>query len=171
MSIETHAIDPALRGLLDERAIRDVIHRYARGVDRLDWELVRSCFYADAKLTYGQAQTPEEFIAGASRGLPLYALTQHAVTNITIEVSGDTAHSESYCLARHRTRGTDGAPDSDFLWGGRYVDRHERRAGEWRIASRICIHEWTKIETVEAVWPAAGAFTQGQRSREDVSYR
>ena len=171
MSIEILSIEPALQDLLDERAIRDVLHRYARGVDRLYWELVRSCFHTNAKLVYGQAQTPEEFIAGASRGLPLYALTQHAVTNVQIEISGDTATSESYCLARHRTRGADGAPDSDFLWGGRYVDWHERRGGEWRIASRICIHEWTKIETVEATWPAAGGFTQGQRSRADVSYR
>ena len=157
--------------LIAERDIRNVLFRYAKGIDRLDWELVRSCFHSDARLTYGAPSTTDEFIAGASRGLPGYRFTQHSVGNVLIEVSGETARCESYCQARHRTPGADGAADTDFLWGGRYIDSFERRDGAWRISERICVHEWTKIETVEATWPAASAFTQGRRDRDDVSYR
>ena len=38
----------ALQRLLDEAAIRRVHLDYCRGVDRRDWELVRSCYHRDA---------------------------------------------------------------------------------------------------------------------------
>lgn len=41
-------MDPVLRALLDQSEIRDVHLRYCRGVDRCDWDLVRSCYYAEA---------------------------------------------------------------------------------------------------------------------------
>ena len=34
--------------LVARERIRDVIHRYARGVDRRDYELVRSCYHPGA---------------------------------------------------------------------------------------------------------------------------
>ncbi len=34
--------------LVDRELIRDLVQRYARGVDRRDFELVRSCYHADA---------------------------------------------------------------------------------------------------------------------------
>jgi ketosteroid isomerase-like protein len=160
-----------LAAMLAERAITKVLFRYTRGVDRLDWDLVRSCFHPDAVLVYGNETTPEGFIEGAKVGLPTYRLTQHAVSNVQIEVAGDIAWSEAYCLARHRIPGAGGQQDSDFLWGGRYVDRFERRENEWRIARRTVVHEWTTIEPVPAVWQNAAAFTQGRRDREDIVYR
>ena len=162
--------DSEFQQLLDERDIRNVLHRYAKGVDRFDWELVRASFHPDAVLEYGAKTTPEAFIAGASVGLANYALTQHAISNVIIEVDGDYAHAQSYCLARHRTPSRDGGAAIDFLWGGRYVDRFVRRDGAWRIAHRVVVHEWTALETVEATWPNAAAFTQGRRDREDISY-
>ncbi len=163
--------DSVLDALASEQAIRALIFRYCRGVDRLDWELVASVFWPDAKLTYGVDQTPEQFIAGAKVGLPLYALTQHAVSNVLVEIDGDSGRGEAYCLARHRSAAKDGAPAQDFLWGGRYVDRYERRSGEWRISRRGVVHEWTKLEPVEGVWPNAAAFTQGRRDRSDIVYQ
>jgi hypothetical protein len=160
----------ALDSLLAEREIRTLIFRYCRGIDRLDWELVASVFWPDARLRYDGEQSPAEFIAGAKVGLPMYALTQHAVSNVLIEVDGDRATGEAYCLARHRTAATSDAPARDFLWGGRYVDAYERRGGEWRISARTVVHEWTKLETVEGVWPNAAAFIQGRRDRSDIVY-
>ena len=37
-----------------DAAIRDVIDRYAIGLDRRDWELVRTCFAADCLADYGR---------------------------------------------------------------------------------------------------------------------
>src|SRR5882724_2908499 len=38
----------ALRQLLDRQAILDCLHRYTRGVDRLDRQLLLSAYHADA---------------------------------------------------------------------------------------------------------------------------
>lgn len=165
------APDSEIKRLLDEGAVRDVILRYARGVDRLDWELVRSCFHPAAVLEYGDRTDVEGFIEGARRGLPVYLLTQHSIMNILIDVDHDTAWSEAYCQARHRSPGGDGAPFSDFLWGGRYVDRFERRDGAWKIAHRVVVHEWTSVEPVHTTWPHAVNFTQGRRDLDDIVYR
>ncbi|MCE2463994.1 MAG: nuclear transport factor 2 family protein, partial [Dehalococcoidia bacterium] len=46
------AIDPVLQELADRAAIRDVMILYARGLDRRDFDLVRSCFTDDAYADY-----------------------------------------------------------------------------------------------------------------------
>ena len=48
-------------------------------------------------------------------------------------------------------------------FGGRYVDRFERRDGEWRIAHRNLVHEWDKVEHVELAFPP-GRYPEGGRS-------
>src|SRR5579863_8399880 len=37
----------SMEELLDRQAIRDVVYRYCRGIDRLDMKLVRSCYHPD----------------------------------------------------------------------------------------------------------------------------
>ena len=41
-------------------------------------------------------------------------------------------------------------------FGGRYVDRFERRDGEWRIAHRTVFRTWDKVEHVELPFPPGG---------------
>ncbi len=159
--------------LIAERDITRILMLYARGIDRLDMDLVRSCFHPDAVLRYGDATTPEAFTANATNGLGAYRFTQHRVGNVIIDVDdgGDSAWCESYCLARHRIPGDDSKADVDFLWGGRYVDRFERRDGEWRILERTVVHDYTRFDPVTETWAGAPAFTQGQHSTDDIVYQ
>ena len=53
--------------------------------------------------------------------------------------------------------------------GGRYVDRFERRHGEWRIAERTVVVDWQRIDRVYE--PDARMLTLGVRSRQDLAYR
>ena len=46
-------LDPRLQSLLDKDEIRDVVMRFARGGDRHDWQLVRSCHHDDALDDHG----------------------------------------------------------------------------------------------------------------------
>ena len=51
-------------------------------------------------------------------------------------------------------------------WHGRYLDRYERRDGEWRIAARVCVHEWTRTDRVTSPMPIdASRFRQGGADR------
>ena len=42
------ARDPEIQALLDKQAIREVVLRYCRGIDRLDREMVRDCYWPEA---------------------------------------------------------------------------------------------------------------------------
>ena len=42
-----------LETLIAKQEITDVVYRYARGIDRLDFELVRSCYHPDAYDDHG----------------------------------------------------------------------------------------------------------------------
>jgi hypothetical protein len=162
--------DPAsLQRLLDECDIRDCIHRYCRGVDRLDDELVRPAYHPDAIDDHGVFRgTVEEFIGWA---FPLHRARhhghQHYVTNHTAEIVGDVARTETYftIVARNRT----GTPVT--LHGGRYIDRFERRGGVWRIAHRVSMIEWIG-GLADADLPSVTRRPNGvvARDRGDTSY-
>ena len=46
-------LDPRLAGLLDKQEIEEVVLRYCRGIDRRDFDLVRSCYHPDARDRHG----------------------------------------------------------------------------------------------------------------------
>ena len=161
--------DAQLRALLDERAIRDVLQRYCRGIDRLDEELIRSTYHADSYDDHGTFRgNGHEFATYVVKVLGEHAeSTMHDLGNSLIELDGDTAHAETYVTAYHvRKAGDDTVLETV---GGRYVDRLERRDGEWKIAHRTVVLEWGKVETIDA-WPGLPAFWRGRRTREDLAY-
>ncbi|MGW4119585.1 nuclear transport factor 2 family protein [Nocardia sp. NPDC004711] len=129
--------------LLDRQAIREVITRYCRGIDRLDMDAVRSCYHSDAIDHHTAAfnGTVEEFIAWSEPGLKRFAGTRHIVTNHVCELSGDRAVTETYAITYHWGHSS-GDTTKNFVGHGRYVDRFERRGGgQWRIAER-----WVEID-------------------------
>ena len=64
-----------------------------------------------------------------------------------------------------------GKAENDFLWGGRYVDKFEKRDGEWAITHRTCVHDYTRFDDVGEKWEAASAFTQGQHDKSDIVFK
>ncbi len=164
------ALPADLQRLLDERAITEVLHRYCRGVDRLHEELLASAYHEDSHDDHGLFKgTGREFARFVVKVLREHAdATQHCLTNVRIEVDGEVAHCESYVVARHwRER-----EDSTRLEtaGGRYIDRLDRRSGEWKIAHRVVVLEWGTVEEVVRPFPMEG-YERGRRSRDDLSYR
>ena len=57
--------------------------------------------------------------------------------------------------------------DTDVLdtWHGRYLDLYEKRKDEWRIKERVCVHEFTKSETVSPMEIDSARFRQGEFDR------
>jgi len=156
-----------LQNLIDRDKINQCLLRYARGVDRLDEELILSAFHADAIDFHakGRCGSAKEFLGW---WLPTQAhreVAQHYVTNGTIDIDGDMAHVESYFLALMKTKGQ----DATFLTGGRYTDRMEKRGGEWKIALRLVHIEWT-VECKAVQLQGFNSLDVGTRDRADPSY-
>ena len=143
----------------DRAEIGDVLLRYFRGVDRRDWTLVRSCFFADARTDYapfyqGGIDDFMRFLEDPA-GFGLFDRTFHFAGNQLIELDGDggdTAETEVYAMAQHTSAADAGQSTRNFLtvWL-RYLDRFERRDGRWAIADRRIEVDWIRND-VGAGW-------------------
>jgi hypothetical protein len=157
--------------LVAQQEIRDVLIRYTRGIDRMDGELVRSCYWPGAHDDHGAFQgTVEDFVEWFPAALSHFDSTMHFVGNQLVEVDGDTANAESYCVAYHRRRARDGEEGHDLVIGLRYVDQMERRDGEWRIADRKCAFDWTRIDPITSEWELPPEAIRGRRDQSDPVY-
>lgn len=166
----TH-VSPEVRGLLDEAAIRRVHLDYCRGIDRHDWELVRSCYHADAVDHHGPfTGGVEEFIEWALTFTQSVASTTHFVGNQIVDLDGDVAWHEAYCRAFHRLTATDEAPARDWVVNLRYLDRMERRDGRWKIADRLVVHDSDRWDLVAGDGELSPGWLSGGFSPDDPSY-
>ena len=166
-------IDPArLQLLVDKQDITEVLYRYCRGIDRRDYELVRSCYQADAIDDHGDFRgSVDEFLAYVQRGLPVFERTMHFIGNVLIDVDGDTARAESYIVAHHHLATSRSKPERDFSVGLRYVDDFARDRGSWLIAARVCAFEWARIDPVGPLgWTPAATATRGRADGGDVVF-
>ena len=155
-----------LRALLDRAQIHDTLMRYSRGVDRGDGELVMSCFHQDATLDYGRGPMSA---AALAEGIAKMTATgaMHFIGNEYVEVDGDTAYGETYFISYATI--TDQDQPATRSRGGRYLDRFERRDGEWKIARRLLVDEWSRLDGLPApMAPPPGRV--GLRSKDDPVY-
>jgi 3-phenylpropionate/cinnamic acid dioxygenase small subunit len=164
---ELSALRARLSALEDRQAILDVVYRYARGLDRHDAEIYSSAYHEDAIDHHGDfLGRRDEFVPW---GLGLLASEwdahTHYITNIRVDIDGDVAHSECYVLFVQRRRDT-GQLD---IGGGRYIDRVERRDGEWRIAARELVVEWS-AEASSTSFGGTEVYPHGTWDHSDPSY-
>ena len=136
-----HEIRPVTaEDIVDRENIRQLFARYSRGVDRQDADLVRSTYWPDGWDNHGVFEgTVDEFVANFLKIWPTLKM-QHMLGQIYIDIHGNEANTESYFMAYHRL-GTEGST-VDMLLGGRYVDRLEKRNGEWRLLQRNAVYDW-----------------------------
>ena len=161
-----------LAQLLDRQDILDCLIRFSRGMDRFDRDIFLSAFHPDAIIAAG------EFVGGP---VALYdwarqlhdrgqSATHHNLLNHSCDIDGDTAHTETYYLFVGRNR-----DDSNWIAGGRYIDRLERREGSWKIALRTNAIEWSGLVPTLPIpfadVPDINLNGAAARDKEDPSYR
>jgi hypothetical protein len=64
------------------------------------------------------------------------------IGNVLIELEGDEAFGEVYFQAYHKVEGERGF--EDIVISGRYLDRYEKREGEWKMAYRSERVDWSR---------------------------
>lgn len=139
---------PDIAEVAARQAITEVLHRYCRGMDRMDRELTLSCWHP------GGTDEHAPLYAGSAEGFvdwlwPVHAAmlgTRHVLTNIHIEVDGDRAVSESYWTVTLRVPRPEGVVD--IFGGGRYLDRLECIRGVWAFRHRCSVHDWDRVDPV-----------------------
>ena len=174
--------------IADRMAIQDVMYKWCRAIDRLDEEGMRAAFHPDA------IDNHASYVGGVD-GLVKWVRERHApipfsshqVSNMLIEfATADLALAETYIRTLQRypadakaslaqlAGGTAGRPGLgvDLLTASRYVDRFERRKGQWRIARRTLIQDWKQFIEVPADAPKPQpGWLLGRRDRQDFIYQ
>jgi hypothetical protein len=176
-----------LQQLIDKDAIRDAMLRYARGVDRRDWEAVRDTFFEDGTDHHadfrGVRDTFIDWVKSMHASVPK---STHFLGNCLIEFGSDTvAAVETYFIAilelsaeseGHRKRLL-GDSDPGEIQGtirvdvlGRYVDRFEKRNGEWKVAKRQVAFDATHARPNIGSVDANLEWVLGKRDGSDVVF-
>jgi hypothetical protein len=140
--------------LIAREEIRACLARLARGEDRRNGALIAASLWPDSVTDYGVFRGSfDEYFAWVIPGSDAITNTQHLLGQSHIELAGDSASVETQVQSSHRVE-TEGGP-RDMVIGGRYLDRFERRDGEWRIAARTMLYDWSQD------WGAAADWSQG----------
>lgn len=144
--------------LLSRAQIQEVLMAYARGNDRVDEALIRSCFWPESTHKHGRFEgKSSDFVGFAMKIITGLKFTAHHISNVSIQVNGDRALSECYYLAHHRRDRKEGG-EEDAWFEGRYLDDFERRNGVWKIIRRRGLADYnaapTPAPTPYGEWPA-----------------
>jgi hypothetical protein len=157
--------------LLHRQDILDCLTRFSRAMDRFDRDLFLSAFHDDAVIAAG------DFVGGpvdlydwaAAMHAQGQVATQHNLLNHSCDIDGDSAHTETYYLFAGRNHDA-----TNWVAGGRYIDRLDLRDGAWRIAVRTTVIEWSGMVPTTPIPFAdvADIFANGapSRDRADPSY-
>jgi SnoaL-like domain len=142
----------------DREAIREVIAAYAHAVDRRRWTMMERLFHPDAIFGFGSIEGDwRGFVEQAKAIIDPCIATQHQLGQTLIAFDGpDAADTETYMTAMHIIPpgypATSAFPDKgenySAVIAGRYVDRFERRGGEWRIARRQGLYDWREYRLI-----------------------
>ena len=151
----------------DKLAIRDVLSRYCRGLDRMDKAMAYSVFSADCSAHY------YDMFEGSGHGFIDWAWEVHAnmsrhshqITNALIEVDDSSAVSESYVTVVLWTNAQ--VPD-EITCRGRYLDRWQKRADSWQIVAREHILD---TQSTNGIPNAEAVNQQSRRDTADPSFK
>lgn len=166
-----------LQTLLDKEAIRTLVLKYSRAADRHDDVAMRQLYHEDAKDDHGSyfSGLAMEFIERLPEIQKPFKILHHNVTTHNIEIdpeNGHLAEGEVYILAMHQAEMPDGQL-LDFIIGGRYLDKYEKRADQWKFSHRAILADWCKATMPSDITFAddiiAGALI-GKPGESDPSY-
>lgn len=160
--------DASLQALVDKQAIRDVLSRYCRGLDRMDMEMAKAVWHADGTAFYdgifeGTAHGFVDWVWEAHSAMERHS---HQITNVLIELDGDRATSEAYVTVVLWTRPDASGRQQELVGRGRYLDRWERRDGIWAIEHRVHLLDLSSVLPLDRAEVSEGS----TRDDRDLSF-
>jgi SnoaL-like domain len=141
----------------DRLAIRELFDRYAHCADRRLAEEQKSLFTEDTHFVVymgGQGSEPTQVIDGRDGLMPVfedlnrYQATQHFNGQSAIELDGDRATGESYCIAHHVF--TESDVRKLMVAHLRYGDTFVKQEGMWLFAERNLYVDWIETRPLDA---------------------
>jgi 3-phenylpropionate/cinnamic acid dioxygenase small subunit len=117
-----------------QRAVTDVLIRYASGIDSRDWVLLRSCFTDDCEADYGEIghwRSGDEITAWMAQTHDPLGPTLHRISNVVLRREGDLVRTR---CAVHAIIGSPDRSAAIHAYG--FYDDEMVFADDYRIGRR-----------------------------------
>ncbi len=130
----------SLQEISDRLEIQDLLVQYSHAVDTRDWDALTKVFTEDALIDYsemgGSRGNVTETLDFLKMAMPNFASFQHMISNIHLELDGDTARARTIC---HNPMVLDKGNGEThvFFCGLWYRDVLVRTPDGWKIKERV----------------------------------
>ncbi len=127
----------SIEDLLAERSIYRNMVAFSRAMDERDWDAFTELTSEDLTANMGQGELTGRgtIVAFIRSFLDNCGPTQHMLSNVIIDVDGDTAKSSAYVRDMHI--GSGDKSDLTFYTLGRYYDDWQKIDNDWRMVRRV----------------------------------
>src|SRR5262245_13240871 len=145
----------------DKLACAELIQAWGSFRDQRRWLELLDTFHPDGEIAVSWFRGSfRDFVEQCKRGGP----SKHLISPSLVRVNGERALAETsiVILVRQTIEGT----AVDMTSRGRFLDRLERRQGQWRILERAAIYEQDRLDPVVP----SEAFTRMMQSTAAASY-
>src|SRR5690242_10664572 len=152
--------------LEDKFACAELIQSWGLYRDQRRWEELLSTFHPDGEIAVSWFRGPfHEFVEHCKRG----GHSKHLIFAPLVRIAGDRALAETSTtiLVRQAIEGL----AVDMTSRARFLDRLERREGEWRILERAAIYEQDRLDPVEPSEAFARIMQSAAASKYPEPYR
>jgi len=172
MTREQSDDEMTLREMADRFRIQDLLYREARAIDERDWELWRSCYTEDADIDWRENGAIRDrrdaagaWLASVCENFPQPAY-QHFVTNIEIQIDGDSAQTRQLQLIPISLASPGGGRQIAFsgIW---FEDILRRVESVWKIATRVEKLAWRHNFPPEYATPEVALDGSSTSARSD----
>jgi ketosteroid isomerase-like protein len=126
----------------DYEALRALGQRYARAADERDVDALAALFHPEAVVDGARGVLGIADWLDTMRGPSPHPVSMHNLGDPLIELSGDTAHLDTYAVV-YMVGDKDAGPP-DMTLGMRYVDDAVRHGDGWVIRHRVARSLWMR---------------------------
>lgn len=131
----------------DRETLRDLLsNKWCRGVDRLNWKLMRSLYADEVAIFYQDPALPgvpeprvwntDEWLHFC-RAIEGFDVTTHHLSNYLFDIDGDRASVQTYLWSQHIL------DKESYVVGGEYTHKLQRAGDTWKLDHVQLDIRWT----------------------------
>jgi hypothetical protein len=150
--------------------IQALVQDWGFARDQGRWDDLLAIFHPGGEIAVSWFRGPyPDFVAHCRRNYGTGTLAKHLLWPARVAVSGDRALSETNVaiLVRQTIEGV----AVDLTSHGRFLDRIERRGGQWRMVERATVYEKDRLDPVEPSGAFDALMAKSDAARHPAPYR
>jgi hypothetical protein len=154
----------------DKAACAELVQAWGLARDQARWDDLAAIFHPGGEIAVSWFRGPyPEFVAHCRRNHGTGTLAKHLLWPARVTVGGARALSETNVaiLVRQVIAGV----AVDLTSHGRFLDRLERRAGDWRMVERATVYEKDRLDPVEPSAAFDELMAGGDAAKYPAPYR